>query len=126
MLPSGSSHGARRTTVSCTEFLVFRRGTRLITFVDTPKRIKRIRGNPDWKFLRHALPEVLPCPGHPTMPLLSRPDLLEAALLRLDDETFDSIQAPDLTAEGPIQTGVASIDELERLFWSRPEGGRDG
>ena len=98
-------------------YLVSWRYTSPTTFSDTQNRVEKIRSRPDWKLLKLTLPQVQQCPSRPTLPHLSKPDLYEAALLRLTEEQWESRSTPSV-GEGPVDTGCSIIDEMEKAFWS--------
>ena len=56
----------------------------------------------------------------PTEPDMCIADMFQLALMRLDDEEWDSYTANKLVnSDGPVVTGDPLIDELERELWER-------
>jgi hypothetical protein len=90
---------------------------RPLSFAATWKRAQLRRSAPAFSLGRLIPPPALePCPLDPTRPNAHPAQVLELALLSLDEDAFNAArptQHDTLQADAPAKTGVAWIDEQE-------------
>lgn len=77
--------------------------------------MRKTRKSAGYELLRLVLPPLEMCETAPNLPVLTRGDLVEAVLLRVDEKTYKSLDSGiDIGEDGIPLTGDPIADEWER------------
>jgi len=105
-----------------TEYSANWRRTKTGTFAESLDRAKQLRRSPLWKLIQLNLPKIPFSGYYPNYFNICAADLEERLYLTVPDDQWVGLLASasrDSSEVGPVVTGDAQIDKLERELWER-------